>query len=185
MDAQTDAMLRWLAFVGLTRGAEEVRRAAPSDRAKLLQSLVHEIAGGVSGFALGLSRRPPIVLAKTSCRVCSGSGWAPETSSSGVSECWNCEGPLPPIPRERIMQDAISSVLVCLQHSTTWAEPGVAADLLLERGHTWLGEPLALWLADEREKAVDLLLERVPVLPEFAEWVAEDERVHLRLDEAP
>ncbi len=60
------------------------------------------------------------------------------------------------------MRAELSSVIVCLRHPAAIANLGAAADLLLERGHAWLGEPLALWLADEREKAVDLLLERVP-----------------------
>lgn len=76
--------------------------------------------------------------------------------------------------RLQTMQSAISSVLVCLRHPAVQGDLGIAADLLLERGHSWLGEPLALWLVGEHEKAIDLLLDRVPVLPEFAEWARED-----------
>ena len=72
------------------------------------------------------------------------------------------------------MRAELSSVIVCLRHPAALANLGAAADLLLERGHAWLGEPLALWLVDEREKAVDLLLERVPVLDDYEEWDLED-----------
>ena len=58
------------------------------------------------------------------------------------------------------MRAELSSVIVCLRSAR--ADLRVAADLLLDRGHAWLGEPLALWLVDDREKAVDILLERVP-----------------------
>ena len=68
----------------------------------------------------------------------------------------------PAISRLDAMRAEFSSVIVCLRHPAALANLGAAADLLLERGHAWLGEPLALWLVDEREKAVDLLLERVP-----------------------
>jgi hypothetical protein len=80
------------------------------------------------------------------------------------------------------MRAELSSVLVCLQHPAVQGDLGIAADLLLERGHTWLGEPLALWLVGEREKAVEMLIDRVPVLPEFAEWAREDaSRTALRI----
>ncbi len=187
-DAQIDAMIRWLAFIGLPLSASSVQRSPESSRRSRFRKVLQRV-DGVEGFVRGLAAWPPVVLTMTTCSVCSGSGWSPATSSSGVSECWNCEGPLPPIPRERIMQAAISSVLTCLLRAgeiTTTDKTGAAtiehvglneldfvADLLLERGHAWLGEPLALWLADEREKAVDLLLERVPVLDDYAEWDAE------------
>ncbi len=84
----------------------------------------------------------------------------------------------PAISRLDAMRAELSSVIVCLRHPAALANLGAAADLLLERGHAWLGEPLALWLADEREKAVDLLLERVPVLDDYAEWDLEDAFAH-------
>ena len=80
----------------------------------------------------------------------------------------------PAISRLDAMRAEFSSVIVCLRHPAALANLGAAADLLLERGHAWLGEPLALWLVDEREKAVDLLLERVPVLDDYEEWDLED-----------
>ena len=95
--------------------------------------------------------------------------------------------------RHAVMQSAISSVLVCLRRARTRTiidQTGAqldylvdaidlshfAADLLNERGHAWLGEPLALWLLGEehRDRAVALLLARLPVLPEFAEWARAD-----------
>ncbi len=196
-DAQIDAMIRWLAFIGLPLSASSVQRSPESSRRSRFRKVLQRV-DGVEGFVRGLAAWPPVVLTMTTCSVCSGSGWSPATSSSGVSECWNCEGPLPPIPRERIMQAAISSVLACLLRAgeiTTTDKTGAAtiehvglneldfvADLLLERGHAWLGEPLALWLVGEYEKAIDLLLDRVPVLPEFAAWADEDSRVHLRAE---
>ncbi len=75
----------------------------------------------------------------------------------------------PAISRLDAMRAEFSSVIVCLRHPAALANLGAAADLLLERGHAWLGEPLALWLVDERENAVDLLLERVPVLDIYFE----------------
>lgn len=80
----------------------------------------------------------------------------------------------PTISRLDAMRSEFSSVIVCLRHPAAIANLGAAADLLLERGHAWLGEPLALWLVDDREKAVDILLERVPVLDVYAEWDLED-----------
>ncbi len=80
----------------------------------------------------------------------------------------------PAISRLDAMRAEFSSVIVCLRHPAALANLGAAADLLLERGHAWLGEPLALWLVDERENAVDLLLERVPVLDIYADWDLED-----------
>ncbi len=81
------------------------------------------------------------------------------------------------------MQAAISSVLACLLRAgeiTTTDKTGAAtiehvglneldfvADLLLERGHAWLGEPLALWLVGEyhTDKHRDRVRRRLSLRP--------------------
>jgi hypothetical protein len=112
-----------------------------------------------------------------------------------ITQTWIEALPLTQTERALVMQQAISSVLVCLRrrfalvesisdeglgrslHDIAAQRYSPVADLLIERGHEWLGEPLAIWLRGEpgdHDLAVRLLIESVPVLPEFAEWIRVD-----------
>lgn len=77
----------------------------------------------------------------------------------------------PATDRTLTMCHAFAAELACLRERRP-EQPGdldVIADTLVMRG-SWLGEPLALWLLGEVDAALELFVERLPVLPEFAEW---------------
>lgn len=177
--AQLLAAARWMALAGFNRVTH----------ANVITTLGRP--DGLLWFVGGLARLEPVVYVPHDvCAVCRGSGHAPPTTNNGGAsvgysalwyggtECLSCGGERYTMSvadqRARVMQAAISSVLACLRHPIAQLGPEALADLLLDHGHAWLGEPLAVWLVGEREQAVSMLVDRMPVLPEFAEWARED-----------
>lgn len=151
---QRDAAVRWLAFAGLDFSTDDWSSVVAAFERR-----------GLSWFVDSLAKLEPVVIGSRHFLM----RWEPLYDAA-----------LNQTERVLVMQQAISSVLACLRHAyfrlgsgELVTDPSLVADLLIERGHSWLGESLAIWLRGDEgdhDLAVRLLVERMPVLPEFAEW---------------
>jgi hypothetical protein len=126
-DTHRGAAARWLAFVGLPIANGEERNIGGL------------LMRGIPWFVDSLAALEPVVLVLPVSRVV-------EPRSRDLRVRFADQLPLTQTERALVMQQAISSVLVCLRRLPVVVldDRSRVVDLLLERGHAWLGEPLAL-----------------------------------------